>query len=551
VTPMRFARFICAVSLLPGVIPAQDTAESARTGQAALTQGAYTTAVYFLKQVVAADPRHPSAWKDLCRAYLGLDQVDAAIDACHKQIEVHADSPGTYRTIGQALWRKGRRDEAIAAFRQQIEVDPRDASGHANLGHYYCELGRYSEAVPELETAIMMNPDRIEAQTDLGDAYLGLDQVDKGLAILNKLAQDHSTATVLNNVAYRLASHRVRLDLAQRYAETAVTNTATGLVAGAESPPSLGALRRVVSLTDDWDTLGWVCFWQGDLDKAGKFISAAWSANPSGTIGLHLGQLYERRGQKLQATHAYAMALAARDATPEAGLRLQALLAPGEAAPKADPLTGNIPAGNLLPEKAAADFYVAQVQQPAAAEAQFIRGDERLRPFTKTVQDLTPAGVFPESIPPKLVRRVTLTCPGNGGECTIELLPAAAAVYAELNFLPPDTHFASEPVPGKPGTYRIGGGVTAPVPTYRPPPEYSKEAAKKKIEGTVVLYIEVDGTGHPRNIKVIRSVGYGLDEKAIEDVSKWEFRPGMKDGQPVTVAATVEVNFRLLKEHSR
>ena len=61
--------------------------------------------------------------------------------------------------------------------------------------------------------------------------------------------------------------------------------------------------------------------------------------------------------------------------------------------------------------------------------------------------------------------------------------------------------------------------------------------------------MEVDTSGHPRNIKVMRSLGLGLDEKAIEAVSQWEFRPGMKDGKPVTVAATVEVNFRLLKDH--
>jgi TonB family protein len=78
---------------------------------------------------------------------------------------------------------------------------------------------------------------------------------------------------------------------------------------------------------------------------------------------------------------------------------------------------------------------------------------------------------------------------------------------------------------------------------------YSEEAIKKKIQGTVVLYVEVDPTGHARNIKVMRTLGHGLDERAIEAVNQWEFRPGMKDGNPVTVAATIEVNFRLLKDH--
>ena len=61
-----------------------------------------------------------------------------------------------------------------------------------------------------------------------------------------------------------------------------------------------------------------------------------------------------------------------------------------------------------------------------------------------------------------------------------------------------------------------------------------------------MLYIEVDPSGKATNIKVVRSLGLGLDEKAIEAVKKWKFRPGYKDGKPVTVAATIEVNFRLL-----
>ena len=96
------------------------------------------------------------------------------------------------------------------------------------------------------------------------------------------------------------------------------------------------------------------------------------------------------------------------------------------------------------------------------------------------------------------------------------------------------------------GAYRIGGGVSAPAVLAKVEPEYSEEARKAKFQGTVTLYIEVDENGKPKNLRVIRALGLGLDEKAIEAVSRWKFRPGMKNGVPVTVAATVEVNFRLL-----
>lgn len=96
------------------------------------------------------------------------------------------------------------------------------------------------------------------------------------------------------------------------------------------------------------------------------------------------------------------------------------------------------------------------------------------------------------------------------------------------------------------GAFRIGGGVSAPVATYAPEPEYSEEARKAKYQGAVLLSLVVDENGLPQNIKVVRKLGLGLDEKAIEAVSKWRFKAGMKDGKPVPVQATIEVRFRLL-----
>ena len=95
------------------------------------------------------------------------------------------------------------------------------------------------------------------------------------------------------------------------------------------------------------------------------------------------------------------------------------------------------------------------------------------------------------------------------------------------------------------GVFRIGGGVTGPKAIYQPEPEYSEEARKAKYQGTVVLSIVVGADGVPRDIKVARSLGLGLDEKAIETVKTWKFEPGTKDGKPVATYATIEVAFHL------
>jgi TonB family protein len=94
--------------------------------------------------------------------------------------------------------------------------------------------------------------------------------------------------------------------------------------------------------------------------------------------------------------------------------------------------------------------------------------------------------------------------------------------------------------------FGTGDGVSAPAVTYWVDPGYSEEARKAKYGGVVMLSVVVDSEGRARDIHVVKSLGMGLDDKAIEAVQKWKFRPGTKDGKPVNVRATIEVNFRLL-----
>lgn len=92
----------------------------------------------------------------------------------------------------------------------------------------------------------------------------------------------------------------------------------------------------------------------------------------------------------------------------------------------------------------------------------------------------------------------------------------------------------------------MGGGarVSPPRVTYSPDPEYSSAALQAHVDGIVALSIVVGTDGKPRDIKVVRSPGYGLDEKAIEAVREWRFQPASKDGKPVAVSIMVQVQFR-------
>jgi TonB family protein len=93
--------------------------------------------------------------------------------------------------------------------------------------------------------------------------------------------------------------------------------------------------------------------------------------------------------------------------------------------------------------------------------------------------------------------------------------------------------------------FRVGGGVSAPKALFTPDPEYSEEARKAKYQGTVVLWLIVGPDGRPKQVKVARTLGMGLDQKAVEAVQNWRFEPAKLNGSPVAVQINVEVNFRL------
>jgi TonB family protein len=85
-----------------------------------------------------------------------------------------------------------------------------------------------------------------------------------------------------------------------------------------------------------------------------------------------------------------------------------------------------------------------------------------------------------------------------------------------------------------------------PVPIYSPEPEYSEEARKAKFQGSVMLRVEIDASGRVSNAHVVKHLGLGLDQKAIDAALQWRFKPGTLDGKAVTVESMIEINFRLL-----
>jgi TonB family protein len=95
------------------------------------------------------------------------------------------------------------------------------------------------------------------------------------------------------------------------------------------------------------------------------------------------------------------------------------------------------------------------------------------------------------------------------------------------------------------GLYHVGGGVSPPVLIYSVDAEFSDEARRAKYQGESVVSLIVDAHGLPQRIRVVRKLGMGLDEKAVEAVRQYKFKPSMYQGKPVPVEITIEVNFHI------
>jgi tetratricopeptide (TPR) repeat protein len=413
----------------PADTKADDLVES---GRAAMNSGNFPVAIALLKRATEVDPKNKFAWNNLGLAYLATRQNDAAITALQKQIEINPYDEFAYNNLGRAFWQERKYDDAASAFHKQLDMNPLDKFAHANLGAMYAEWHKYDQAAPELEKAASLTPESPELQVSLGDAYLNLGQDDKALAAFDHAVEISATPLVWNNIAYQLSLKNAHLDRAQQYAESAVSATAAALRNISLDRLTQQELPLVPSLIAYWDTLGWVHFAEGHLDKAEKYVAAAWSLGQHGEVGDHLGQIYEKRGDKDRALQTYALSMNGLRPIPETRGRL-ASLAGGDA--KADAAIAKhkddlqqlrtIDLGKSK-QTGNADFFVllsgAAGTAAKAETVKFVSGDEKLKSFTDALRTADYHLTFPDDTPVKVLRRGVLSCSASTGNCMFVLM---------------------------------------------------------------------------------------------------------------------------------
>jgi len=406
--------------------------------KAAFQRGNFSTAIELLEKVVAADPKHKTAWMDLGRAYMVERQTDKAVDAFKKQAEINPYDEYAFSAIGWAYTTDRKYEQAAEAFNKAIEINPLSLYAHAALGGMYQESHQYEKAAPELEKAVSLKPDDASLEISLGDAYLNLGQDDKALVAFDKAVQISATPDVWNNIAYQLSLKNAHLDIAQRYAESAVTAISTSSRNLSLDQLSDRDLLIPSALDANWDTLGWVYFARGNMDKAQKYIRSAWILGQHGEVGDHLARIYQKQGRKEDAVRVYAQSLSGLRPTNETRTRLAGLVG-GDS--KVQPVIEQhrvelqqlrtLKLGKIASASGTADFFVLITSAPGGAKidaAKFVGGEEKLKPLTDSLRGAKVDFVFPDDVPAKILRRGTLSCSQETGQCDF------------LMMLPEDVH---------------------------------------------------------------------------------------------------------------
>ncbi|MGO9863132.1 MAG: DUF3857 domain-containing protein [Terriglobales bacterium] len=408
-----------------------------KRGYEAVGNGNYSSAISLLKKAVEADPKSKTAWNDLGLAYFGLMQDDLAVEAYQKQIEIDPHHQYAFNNLGRVYLRQRKYEEAVKWFKKQIEIDPLDKYAHSNLGSAYLGQHKYQEAVPELEQAASLTPST-EAEMRLGSAYLQAGQIEKGTAVLQKVAEANPKPVTLNDIGYQLADANTSLPKALEYAQHAVDaqeRESHDVELPNLLPEDLACTQKIGMF---WDTLGWVHFRLGHLDQAESYIHAAWLLMQGAVEADHLAQIYEQQKKTEKAIHMYRLALAVPQAYPgesrdDTRHRLENLT--GEKMPTAPDLLHPNSNGSelselrtvklkrLVPGTATAEFFLLFIPGPKLDDVKFISGSEKLKSAEDALSEAEFQVAFPPGSTARLVRRALVMCSNVSGCDAVLLTP--------------------------------------------------------------------------------------------------------------------------------
>jgi len=388
-----------------------------------------------LEKFTASNPSHPNAWNELGFVDFNLGKYDQAERAFRKQIEVNPATKLAYNNLGRVFLIRKMYDEALTFFNKQLEINPDDRYAHGNIGVVYEAKGDFAKAATELEAGIAVNQKYAVLRVALANAYAHLGEMDKSKATLEAAVSMALTPANRNTIAYEMSLRSLFLDLAQKYAESAIGESEANLRTTSLERVTKEVFTQESSLASYWDTLGWVHFQKNEMDDAERYVRAAWYLRQHGVMADHLGQIYEKLGRNSEALSLYAEALISPRPPLDTQARWSALAgARGDlekAKLQAKPELAKLTSVSLRysPRKdVQATFDLAFGPGPTLEGVRHVGYGEDMKNVQSELSSAKWPMLFPDSNPTTIIRRIAVRCSESSEGCIAEILPLSEAV---------------------------------------------------------------------------------------------------------------------------
>lgn len=385
-----------------------------------------------VRQALKLDPKFDRTWTLEGDIHLMRGEYKEGYADLRKAIALNPNDLMPYWDLAQALESQGKHREAIQPLQKVVELVPNNSQAHLQLGRDLLAVKEYAMALPQLQAVMAMGQGSPSLEMSIARAYAGAGDATKAADAFKKVAADNPSSSVWKQAAKSLAKFKGQLPVAQHYAEMAVKADEAEAAKLTIANASAADFSLMRSLASDWDTLGWVYFKENSLTEAEKYLQAAWSLSQYSEVGDHLGQVYEKLGNRQAAIKMYASAGASSDpGSYDARTRLSHLL--GNQASKVKAAVheagfGNtsglrVQLGKLSRVTGYADFLILFSSGSKVDGLKFTSGNQQLKTAGKAISSAKFHVLFPDNSPTRILRQGALVCIGQNFGCHFTLSP--------------------------------------------------------------------------------------------------------------------------------
>ena len=423
--------------------PGSNNPEAARLVSEAyedIQRGEINKAEKTLNEAQKINDKQTSLWSTYGYLEYERKRWDAAVENYKKEIVLNPNTFWVYSSMAWAQMYGGHFDDSVATLRTVVKLNSSDDAPAKTLAWMLTMSKQYEEVAKVLEPVAAKSPENTALQIQLGVAQMHAGKTNEVKVSLVAALKDTSDPELLNDGAYALANADVELEVAEKSAKKAVellTAASANWKLGEEDRTQVAKQHLLIAA---WDTMGWVLFREDKVDEAEGYIRASWLNRPSAEVGLHLGEIEEKKGHASAALSMYELALSSElQRTPtgvtvkgpdkvkvELEARVSALKQKGTKAAAGGPVNPLLklrvlPVGKSAGKGGFEEYSfvlskgtVADMQRAPGKDAVLTDGEAMVR--RANLLEWTPPGSSA-----KLVRTGTLNC--HSGDCEFIVYP--------------------------------------------------------------------------------------------------------------------------------